>query len=284
MMRSWVSLVVAGLVGAGGCASTPEPRPGSAASPPTPTVAAPSPAPAPSVLAAASAQPGPSALPEVAPPPPPEVAPPPIPKGTAVLLIGDSFALAGFSKALKPRMIALGARYEVRAETSSFTTTWSAKIDRLVADTQPDLVIINLGANEVANTDPPAHAPAVRKIVRAIGDRPCVWVAPPLWRKDTGITEVIRENSAPCRFYDSTALVKKPIPRQGDRIHPNEEGGAIWADAFWSWLNEQRAGAAAEGALEGKLRPWRLKVAPIEEHTPGAAAATAKNAGDAPAP
>lgn len=214
----------------------------------------------------------------------PALAPPPIPPGTAVLHIGDSFALAGFAQGLKPHMKALRTRYEVRSETSSYTNGWAAKLEKIVADTQPDLVIINLGANEVANTDPPAHAPAVRKIVRAIGDRPCVWVAPPLWRKDTGITEVIRENSAPCRFYDSTALVKKPIPRQGDRIHPNEEGGAIWADAFWSWLNEQRAGAAAEGALEGKLRPWRLKVAPIEEHTPGAAAATAKNAGDAPAP
>src|SRR4051812_15477878 len=49
--------------------------------------------------------------------------PAPIPPNTAVLLIGDSFALAGFTKALKPRMKELGARFDVHAETSSFTTT-----------------------------------------------------------------------------------------------------------------------------------------------------------------
>jgi lysophospholipase L1-like esterase len=180
-----------------------------------------------------------------------------------VLHIGDSFAVAGFAQALRPRMAALGVRYEVRAETSSFTTTWAGKMDLLVANTQPDLVIVNLGANEFSNTDPPAHAPAVRRIVKSIGGRPCVWVSPPSWRKDTGITEVIRQNTAPCRFFDSDALVTTPIPRQSDKIHPSEAGGAIWAEAFWSWLNEQRA-PADDGAMKGS--PWRLRPAPPEEH------------------
>jgi lysophospholipase L1-like esterase len=190
-------------------------------------------------------------------------APPPIPTGTAVLHIGDSFAVAGFAQALKPHMQALGVRYEVRAETSSFTTTWAGKMDLLVANTQPDLVIVNLGANEFTNTDPPAHAPAIRRIVKSIGNRPCVWVSPPSWRKDTGITEVIRQNTAPCRFFDSDALVKTPIPRQGDKIHPSEAGGAMWAEVFWSWLNEQRA-PAEDGVIKGS--PWRLLPAPPEEH------------------
>jgi hypothetical protein len=198
-------------------------------------------------------------------------------EGTAVLHIGDSFAVAGFAQALRPRLTALGVRYEVRAEQSSFTTTWAGKMAKVVADTQPDLVIINLGANEVSNTDPSTHASHVRRIVRAIGDRPCVWVAPPLWRKDTGITEVIRKNSAPCRFFDTDALVTRPIPRQSDRIHPNEAGGAIWAEAFWSWLSEQRA-APENGPARGlpdappagtsKASRWRLKPAPPEEHRP----------------
>ncbi len=210
-------------------------------------------------LAASSAVPVASAAP-IAPVAP---APPPIPTGTAVLHIGDSFAVAGFAQALKPHMAALGVRYEVRAETSSFTTSWAGKMDLLVANTQPDLVIINLGANEFTNTDPPAHAPAVRRIVKSIGNRPCVWVSPPSWRKDTGITAVIRENTAPCRFFDSDALVKQPIPRQGDKIHPSEAGGAIWAEAFWAWLNAERA-PAESGVVGGS--PWRLRQAPPEEH------------------
>ena len=190
-------------------------------------------------------------------------APPPIPTGTAVLHIGDSFAVAGFAQALRPRMAALGVRYEVRAETSSYTTTWAGKMDLLIANTQPDLVIVNLGANEFTNSDPPSHAPAVRRIVKAIGNRPCVWVSPPSWRKDTGITAVMRENSAPCRFFDSDALVTTPIARQSDKIHPTAAGGAVWAEAFWSWLNQQRA-PAEEGP--NKASPWRLLPAPPDEH------------------
>lgn len=194
----------------------------------------------------------------------PEALPLPSLEGTMILHIGDSFALAGFAQALKVRFKALGARYEVRAETSSFTTSWAGKMEKLVADTQPDLVIINLGANEVENTDPSTHAPHVRRIVRAIGGRPCVWVSPPLWRKDTGITEVMRESSAPCRFFDSDARVTQPIPRQSDHIHPTMRGGEIWADAFWAWLSAERAPSPAGE----KPVPWLLKLAPTEEHRP----------------
>jgi hypothetical protein len=211
----------------------------------------------------------------------------PSPAGTAVLHIGDSFAVSGFSQALRPRLLALGVRYEVRAEQSSFTTTWAGKMPKIIADTQPDLVIINLGANEVRNTDPSTHASYVRRIVRAIGDRPCVWISPPLWRKDTGITGVIREHSAPCRFFDTDTLVTKPIPRQSDGIHPNEAGGAIWAEAFWAWLSEQRAPPDKEAAPgpSGAALPatsttsrWRLKPAPPEEHGAGPHGSDARDA------
>lgn len=230
---------------------------------------------APPVTAAATApvvtaDPAPTEAPvaSVEPAPPPPKAPPPIPPNTAVLNIGDSFLLAGFAQALKPKMKEVGARYEVKSEQSSFTVTWASKMELVVANTQPDLVIINLGANEISNTDPPTHAPAVRRIVKSIGDRPCVWVSPPSWRKDTGILDVIRENSAPCRFFDSDEHVKENIPRQSDKIHPNAEGGAIWAAAFWRWLHEQRA--PEEPLPEGakKPSPWKLKPAPPEEHQP----------------
>jgi lysophospholipase L1-like esterase len=193
-----------------------------------------------------------------------------------VLHIGDSFALAGFAQALKPRLKALGVRYEVKSEQSSYTVTWASKMELIVANTQPDLVIISLGANEVANTNPPAHAPAIRRLVKSIGARPCVWVSPPLWRKDTGIIDVIRENSAPCRFFDSDTLVPGPIPRQSDKIHPNDEGGAMWADAFWKWLEAERArdGEPDAAGNQGPGRsPWALRAAPPEEHKARAVAA-----------
>ncbi len=257
-------ILVAGLTVACGPRSDPEtPPPAKPSASPTAVPAASS---APAVTAQPSAEPVPTASAEVAPPAPPPPAPPPIPPNTVVLSVGDSFLLAGFSQALKPKLKELGARYEVRSDQSSYTVTWAGKMELAVANTQPDLVIINLGANEMSNTDPPAHAPAVRRIVKSIGDRPCVWVSPPSWRKDTGILDVIRENTAPCRFFDSDEHVKEPIPRQSDKIHPNAEGGAIWAAAFWKWLHEQRApeGPVAEGAK--KPSPWKLKPAPPEEH------------------
>jgi hypothetical protein len=210
---------------------------------------------------------------------PPEPAEPPsIPPNTVVLHIGDSFLLAGFAQALKPRMKALGVRYEVRSEQSSYTTTWAGKMERLMVETKPDLVIINLGANEIANTDPPTHAPAVRRIVKGIGGRPCVWVSPPLWRKDTGIINVIRENSAPCRFFDSDRLVPQPIPRINDKIHPTLLGGAEWAKAFWNWLHAERvpltpgeASAPADPSAPPdsapKRNPWLLRPSAADEHT-----------------
>lgn len=266
---AFLPVVLAGLSGVAACAppkptvNTAERAPREAAAPaPDASPARPAAAGSPAPALSSAAAPGEAAAPRAA-PSADAAAPPSIPGGTAVLHVGDSFAVSGFSKALRPRMVALGVRYEVRAETSSFTTTWASKMAKVVADTQPDLVIINLGANEVSNTDPTTHAPHVRKIVRAIGGRPCVWVSTPLWRKDTGINEVIRENSAPCRFFDTDTLVTTPIPRQSDHIHPTEAGGALWASTFWVWLVEQRA--AADG---GPSAPWRLKPAPPEEHRP----------------
>jgi hypothetical protein len=268
----------AAMLAVSACASSPEAPPPAAPASPAVTAAAPpadppaAPPAAPAVTASSEAP----AAGQVA-PVAPAAQPSPIPRGTVVLHIGDSFALAGFAKSLKPRMKELGVRYEVRAETSSFTTTWSGKIERVVADTQPDLVIVNLGANEVANIDPPAHAPAVRHIVATLAGRPCVWVSPPSWRKDTGIGDVIRKNSAPCRYFDSDKLVPVAIPRQSDHIHPTDAGGALWADAFWAWLQDQRvadddASASDVGLPPAgkplKRSPWRLKPSASGEHDP----------------
>ncbi|WP_437282347.1 SGNH/GDSL hydrolase family protein [Sorangium sp. So ce375] len=258
-VRRWA---LAGVAAAGiACGATPPPAPQ--------PMAAPAPAsPAASAPAAAARPPETSAPAEAA------VTPPPaaplafaVPPNTAVLHVGDSFAVAGFAQALRPRMQEHHVRYAVKAETSSYTVTWASRMELLVANYQPDLVIISLGANEVENVNPPAHAGAIRRIVKAIGGRPCVWVSPPLWRKDTGIIDVIRTNSAPCRFFDSDALVPGPLPRQKDKIHPNEAGGARWADVFWGWLTaEHLAPGEGDGGSAPARSPWALRPSPPEEH------------------
>lgn len=234
-------------------------------SPPPPTTAAPvvtstataEATSAPTATAVATAAP-------TAPPEPPK--PPPIPPNTVVLNIGDSFLQAYFAQSMKPKFDGLQARYEVKSEQATYTVTWAGKMEYLLQTWKPDLVIINLGANELANIGPEKHAPAVKKIAASVGDIPCVWVSPPSWRKDTGILDVIRTNTAPCRFFDSDVLVPQPIPRQGDKVHPNKEGGQMWADAFWKWLLAERA--PADPTSDKKVSPWKLKPAPPEEHQP----------------
>ena len=43
----------------------------------------------------------------------------------------------------------------------------------------------------------------------------------------------------------------KDVPRQKDKIHPNEAGGAMWAAAFWEWLVAHR---------DPTKGPWVLKL------------------------
>ena len=78
---------------------------------------------------------------------------------------------------------------------------------------------------------------------------------------------VIRESSAPCRFFDSDVLVTQPIEKQADGIHPTMSGGAVWAAAFWEWLGEQRSREVVLGP-RGRVKAWALTSAPEAEHRP----------------
>jgi len=166
------------------------------------------------------------------------------PAGAPVVLhIGDSFAQAGFSQALKPLFEEAGARYVLRARQSLYIPTILNALDvrQLMRSYKPQLVIINIGANEMRMPQPEDHAYAVRAVASVIGTTSCVWVTPPppVPQGQTGIVQVIKRDSAPCRVFDSTPLAPT-LPRGNDKIHPNKEGGAIWAKAFWDWLQKER--------------------------------------------
>jgi lysophospholipase L1-like esterase len=151
---------------------------------------------------------------------------------------------------LYPHIRAVGARYVVSATSSTYTTTWAhdPELDRLLGS-HPALVLITLGANEWDMPIPRLHAAQVDQIVQKVSRAaPCVWITPPSWKKDTGFLDVIHDHAAPCLFFDSDAIVA-PIARQRDGIHPNEEGGAVWAGAFWEWLEAHR---------DPERGPWAL--------------------------
>ena len=136
--------------------------------------------------------------------------------------------------------------------TSSYIPTWasSRELAQYVARYSPDLVLITLGANEFELSAPETRAGAVRRLVKQLEGRPCVWISPPRWKPDTGILGVIRENSKPCRFLDSDTIVRE-LARKPDKIHPSAEGREVWADAVYSWLVHERQ--------TGAERPWQFR-------------------------
>jgi len=185
------------------------------------------------------------------PSPAPESVASPLPKGTMVLQIGDSFA-AALGIELGKLLKGAGLRSALEYKTASYIPNWSYEgdIPKFVSTYQPDLVLITLGANEIEIPKPEERVKPIKHLVSVLGGRPCVWVAPPLWKPDTGLLKVIRDNIAPCRYLDSNALVHD-LPRGRDKIHPNPEGRQIWAKIVFDWLAQERLGSPKQ--------PWALK-------------------------
>jgi lysophospholipase L1-like esterase len=174
-----------------------------------------------------------------------------LPRGTLVLHVGDSFAGA-LGVPLGRRLKAAGLRSVLEFRTSTYVPTWASgtELPGFVSRYNPDLVIVTLGANEFDLQNPEQRAGSVRRLVRELGGRPCVWVTPPRWKPDSGILSVIRENVKPCRFLDSDTVVHD-LERKRDGIHPTDAARELWADAVLAWLANERRGGGA--------RPWELR-------------------------
>jgi lysophospholipase L1-like esterase len=166
-------------------------------------------------------------------------APPPEPRarplaGKKVLHVGDSMVGGawGLTRALDAKLSAEGAKLIHHTKVSESLTSFdkSSTLRDLLRAHEPDIVIINLGANDALVPHPEVFVKSVQNIVRRVGDRECWWIGPPMWKKDTGIVDVIRDNVGSCHFFDSSDL---ELDRASDGIHPNERGAAKWADAFF---------------------------------------------------
>jgi lysophospholipase L1-like esterase len=179
-------------------------------------------------------------------------APGPLPRGTTVLHIGDSMAGA-LGIELNAQLARAGVRGVLSFKNASFIPTWawSAKLPLLLASHEPDLVIVTLGANELRVRRPGTRAELIRKLVRRLEGRPCVWITPPLWSADNGLLAVIQENAAPCRYLD-TNLIYSDMPRIRDKIHPTMAARREWARRVIDWLARERK---VDGTLPWQLRP-----------------------------
>jgi acyl-CoA thioesterase-1 len=148
----------------------------------------------------------------------------------------------GLTRALEQRFSSEGARFirDYKVSESIVSYDHSPKLKELVAKHHPDIVLITLGTNDVFVPYPASMAGNVQNIVKRVGARECYWLGPPTWKPDTGIVQVLRENVAPCKFYDASSL---KLQRAGDGIHPTDRGGADWATSFWAFFRPASSGA-----------------------------------------
>ena len=165
-----------------------------------------------------------------APPPDPRI---PVGKDTRLLVFGDSMVNTGIGLFLKKRVERAGGHGETDSVASSTARIWNRnkRIEWLLEKTNPDVVVVVLGANEVFIPFPQATADEIKSIVKRLGGRKCVWVGPTVWKNQTGVVEVQRDNSGPCQYFDSQTV---KLTRQPDGIHPDYEGGRDWAKAVWA--------------------------------------------------
>ncbi len=177
---------------------------------------------------------------------------PPAPK--VVLHLGDSMVggNGGVSKALEHKFKELGAKFvrDWQEGVGIQTFDHEPRLQDLITKHSPDLVILTLGANDTTVPFPSSLASNVRSLASKMsaGGRACYWMAPAIWRKDTGIVSVIKKNAAPCKVFDASYMT---IARAGDGIHPTDRGGATWADGFFAYYSG--SGPATPNEPTGEL-------------------------------
>lgn len=158
----------------------------------------------------------------------------PAAQAARVLHVGDSMApLVG--NYLRPIFAQSGRQYFVESVVSSSTLDWAGKglLREAMYKYDPEVVLISLGSNELFDPKPERRGPAVAQIVAHTRGRACLWISPPLWKKDAGFTDVLKKNLGHCRYFDSSRL---DLPRMEDGRHPSWAGGWQWADAVWREL------------------------------------------------
>lgn len=159
-----------------------------------------------------------------------------------VLFIGDS--QTGW---MGERLTAYGAEngFDVATITWDGATPQkyakSGKLPSLIATHKPDVVLINLGMNELLERNPQASLGSSMQIFKkALGDTPFVWIGPLSWpgkgKGETLVTWLKKSvESAPNgHFYNASNEV---IPRQSKtNPHPTRQGASLLVDHIVAWL------------------------------------------------
>ena len=159
-------------------------------------------------------------------------------KSARILHFGDSHVAAGLKASLARHFQSAGAVFHQEGWIGSRSKSWisSGRLKRLLSDFKPSIVVVTLGTNEMRNRRPKRNRIWVRAIIEKIGKAKCYWVGPPPLIVDrTGYTDMLKDATHPCRFFDSRVL--DMAPRSDGTFHLTASQGRRWGDRIWRWMN-----------------------------------------------
>lgn len=136
----------------------------------------------------------------------------------------------------------------------SSSTEWYGDCDTIayfIKKYNPTYILIDLGSNELFVRDIiTKRQKYVEHILEQIGDIPYVWIAPPNWKDDTGINELILSNVGASRYFESKRLTYQ---RCSDGAHPVKSSAYKWMDSVAVFLSTSAAHRVRMDFPEQKL-------------------------------
>lgn len=154
-----------------------------------------------------------------------------------VLLIGDSMG-QGVGWILSVYAQQRGYQLINLAAQNSTIIAWGSgtKLADELSYYDPDFLIICLGSNDLFGTDMASYQYLIQNMITQTGDTRFVWIGPPNWKEDYGLTDLLASEVGKGRYFSSKDLY---LPRISDGIHPTLEGYRTWTDAFTEWIEKE---------------------------------------------
>lgn len=183
-----------------------------------------------------------------------------------ILFFGDSM-VEGLSRRLCDYALENGHDYTSVCWYSS-TSEIYAKTDTLqyfMKKVKPTYAIISLGGNEQFVNDLPKREKYLNTIISRLNGIPYIFIAPPSWKKDTGINALILKVAGKSRFFDSTKLT---FERGKDHVHPTFKSAEMWMDSIAAFMSGKDVDHPILMKVPSKKRPREWKqylLQPIEQ-------------------
>lgn len=154
--------------------------------------------------------------------------------GSRIVLIGDSLAEGMASHFLK---LTKQCNYKgiVYALHSTTTDYWSKKIDKIMIDTRPSLVIVSLGTNDSGAKNPETQRPHIKKIVTSVkkhGSK-ILWLVPQKLPDRFKSQDKIRQSIIE---HSDSFTVNVTLEMAKDQIHLTQKGYKDWITQSWNHL------------------------------------------------